>query len=252
MVSDDFRAWARSFSGCDGGNVKAGVWISGIEWGSASYDDGIYYRKLVEQIKAGAYNDYRRSYDWKESTTYPYGRSFAKLYTALNDVDIQNYREYVSTLSGSEVFKLNLYPIAFDSTDPNLWSDYELEQITGFREKHLFQTWCFYNRFPWFARQTEANSPKIVIGTGVSYLRDFLAFFGADPMSVSMIQFRDLKPDPATGSNRPRRFYWVNLTGGTWLFVIPFFSGSNGLNSDYLLGEMGRQIREISGYGSLI
>ena len=30
---ENFKKWLCSFSGCNGGNPRANIWISGIEWG---------------------------------------------------------------------------------------------------------------------------------------------------------------------------------------------------------------------------
>lgn len=247
MVPEAFRSWACSLSGCDGGSPSARVWISGIEWGGGSYEDGKYYKdELPAEIKKGAYPGRASHYDWNEHLTYRFGISFAKLYSALNGVEPARYKEYVSTLYGDEAFKLNLYPIAFDSTDASLWKQNRLEELTGFAEKHLFQTWCFYNRFPVFAQLVRNHKPRIVIGTGVTYLREYFACFGGDRDSSARIQSAEVLQEPEAKKSTTRRIYWVSINKETTLFVIPFFSGQHGLNSDYLLGEVGRKIREVT------
>ncbi len=243
-IPQNFKTWACSLAGCDGGNPKSDIWISGIEWGGGSYENGKYYREeLPAEIAEGAYDQYSHLYDWSNSLTYPYGRSFAKIYTAIQGHKVGEYRERVSGLKGSEVFKLNLYPIAFDSTDPTLWKKFGLEKITGFSEKCLFQAWCFYNRFPAISKLVEEHKPKIIIGTGVSYLLDFFACFGGTGDTVSNIEFDELTPASESNRRSNRRYYWVKVNSFTTLFVIPFFSGSSGLNSDHLLQEMGIRIR---------
>lgn len=150
--------------------------------------------------------------------------------------------------NGSEIFKLNLYPIAFDSTDSALWHTYRLKEITGFNEKHLFQTWCSINRFPYFSELRKEKHPKLIVCTGVSYLRDFFICFGGNSENSATIQYEDVSPSPGSKVENRRRFYWVHLDQHTKLVVIPFFSVSYGLNSNYLLQKIGNRIREICAY----
>lgn len=244
MVPEIFEKWACSLSGCDGGDLNADVWISGIEWGAGGYDDGRYYREeLPLEIRAGAYTPDAKLYDWNDSLTYRFGLSFAKLYTAMNGHLPSEYRDFTKGLSGEEVFKLNLYPIAFDSTDPGLWHKYKLDELTGFTEKHLFQTWCFYNRFPAFTKLVNKHRPKVIIGTGVGYLNDFFACYGGTRETASQIQYEDIVPASNSSKKIARRIYWVPINERTTLFIIPFFSGVYGLNSDYLLERVGTLIR---------
>jgi len=243
VIPSDFREWACSLSGCDGGNIEADLWICGIEWGQGSYENGKYYREeLPLEIRSGRYAHNQEKYDWQASLDYPYGRSFAKLYASIHDCEIATYKNFISKCDGSEVFKLNLYPIAFDSTDPQLWAMNGLDKLTGFPEKHLFQTWCFLNRFPTFSKLVRDHSPKIIIGTGVSYLKDFFVCFGGEGQAAGAIQYGELEPASSANKRSKRRYYWVKLNEMTTLVVVPFFSGSHGLNSDHLLHEMGIKI----------
>jgi hypothetical protein len=246
-IPENFKEWGCSFSGCDGGNLSADTWLCGIEWGGGSYEDGKYYKTdLSKEIEGGEFKPELAKFDWEESLTYTYGRSFAKLYAAIHDEDVANYRKLaLDRWNGSELFKLNLYPIAFDSTDATLWHKYKLDNLTGFDEKHLFQTWCLFNRFPWFSDQREKYKPKRIICTGISYLRDFFLCFGGKA-SVDMIQYGDIEPISTSNTKNKRRYYWAKIDGDTTLIVIPFFSGTYGLNSNALLQKMGERIREIS------
>lgn len=246
MIPNNFKEWACSLSGCDGGNIDADTWLCGIEWGGGSKDKEYYPEKLPKQIKNGAYQPEQNHYDWKDSITYPYGRSFAKLYSAITGDKVENYLELVSKKwNGSEIFKLNLYPIAFDSTDTLLWHKYKLKEITGFDEKHLFQTWCFINRFPYLSKLREEKRPKLIVCTGVGYLQDFFICFGGNSENSAMMQYEDIEPSLDSKVQNKRRFYWVRLDSHTTLVVIPFFSGPYGLNSDLLLQTIGDRIRHI-------
>jgi hypothetical protein len=248
IVPKNFKDWACSFSGCDGGNINAATWLCGIEWGGGSYGEGKYYKEeLPKEIANGkVYYDEDQPYDWKYHTSHRYGISFAKLYAAIKGKKVEEYKNLVeSTWEGYEIFKLNLYPIAFDSTDENLWQKYKLDTITGFDEKYIFQTWCFVNRFPYFSDLRRKHKPKLIIGTGISFLRDFFICFGGNKKTQTRIQYDEIEPDLSAKVSKKRRFYWVNIDEHSTLVVIPFFSGSYGLNSNHLLQEMGNRIRAI-------
>jgi hypothetical protein len=246
-ISSSFKEWACSLSGCDGGNPDAQTWVCGIEWGGGGKDDGPYYKnQLPEEIKKGRVSLSHDQYGWADSIRYPYGRSVAKLYASITDHKVEEYRTLVADKwNGSELFTLNLYPIAFNSTDSTLWSKCGLDKTTVFGEKHLFQMWCILNRFPEYAKLRREKRPKLIIGTGVGYLQDFFLCFGGDKNDSERITFGDIKPTLATSRPNPRRYYWVKLNGETLLVVIPFFTGSYGLNSNFLLQEMGERIRAL-------
>ena len=164
-MNKNLKEWACSLSGCDGGNINADIWLCGIEWGGGSRDN-YYEYDLLEEINKGSVSADIEQHDWADSISYPYGRSFAKLYTAINGGKVGDYKE-VSSLNGSELFKANLYPIAFDSTDHDLWHKNKLDEITGFENKYLFNTWCFFNRFPVFSSLRKKYKPKLIICTGI-------------------------------------------------------------------------------------
>ena len=235
MITEQFKNWACSLSGCDGGDPKATIWLSGIEWGG---DDEKYYQELPEEISKGEYVPPIK-YDWKEQLRHRFGMSLAKLFSAIHGHDVSNYRNYAEGLPGNELFKLNLYPIAFERTDRSLWRKYKLNEITGFEEKELFKAWCFINRFPAMSKRVQTYKPKIIIGTGVSYLVDFFTCYASG---------QELKDVIHIDSIGDRNMYWAKIADNTHLFVVPFFSGSFGLNSDALLQQFGARIKEISNY----
>jgi len=239
------KEWACSLSGCDGGDLEADTWLCGIEWGGGSRD-GYYETDLPKEIKNGANTGNLDKHDWKDSITYTYGRSFAKLYTAINGGNVEDYKNVVQ-LSGSELFKANLYPIAFDSTNHNLWHENGLDKLTGFESKYLFNTWCYFNRFQAFSNLRKKYGPKLIICTGVDYLRDFLMFFAGNE-NIGKLNTSVVCPK-SEANKYDRTYYWVYLDNRTLLVVIPFFSGRYGLNSNHLLQEMGFRIKELMSSG---
>lgn len=240
-MKNNIKEWACSLSGCDGGNIQADTWLCGIEWGGGSRDN--YYEiGLPQEINNGAASTNLKKHDWKNSISYTYGRSFAKLYKAIAGGKVEDYKEVVN-LTGSELFKTNLYPIAFDSTDHSLWHKNGLDNLTGFESKHLFNTWCFFNRFPEFSKLRKKHKPKLIICTGVDYLRDYLMFFGGNG-NIDKLK-TDIVAPQSKANAYDRTYYWVHLDNDSLLVVIPFFSDRYGLNSNHLLQEMGSKVREL-------
>lgn len=247
MVAKQFREWACSLSGCDNSNVGADIWLSGIEFGIRADEREKYYKGgLQDQIANGPYNP-PEFYDWQDGLTYTYGQSMAKLLCANSGRSVEDYKDYSDDCNRSEVFKANLYPIAFRNTNDEHWKVNGLDKITGFENKHLYQIWCFFNRFPHFASLVEKHKPKLIIGTGVSFLMDFFACFGGNlGKECAIIETGELENKEATPkNNHVRRYYWTRPNDSTTLVVIPFFSGRYGLNSGPLLQEMGEKLRSL-------
>ncbi len=247
MIPQNFKDWACSLSGCDGGNIDADIWLCGLEWDVGSYGKRSHYEnRLSEEIEKGAFEVEKNKYNWENSINNNYGRSFAKLFAAIKDEKVQDYKELATTKwDGSELFQMNLYPIAFDSINPVFWNDNKLSDKTGFDEKNLFQTWCSINRFPIFSQLRLEKKPKAIICTGVNQVRDFFMCFDGASGNNGEIKYGEIAPLAANNGKKKRRYYWVELDQDTTLFVIPFLSGPRGLNSDYLLEQMGAKIREL-------
>ena len=245
VTKKDFAEWACSLSGCDGGNPQADIWLCGIEWGYDSRDasiDNYYKNELPQQIAKGADTQKNDKYDWDASLKYTYGWNFAKLYAAIYGGKVENYKTIQNdfNLTGQELFRLNLYPIAFNETNDELWHTYDLIRWTGIKEKSLYRTWCFLHRFPFFAEMVRIHNPKCIICTGTGSLTDFLACFAG---------FRGLASDINVGNigNGKRKYYWAKLNNGTVIVIIPFLSRYHGLNSNDLLQEMGEIIGRLIG-----
>lgn len=242
-LDQKFVDWVASFSGCDGGDRSAKTWLCGIEWGGVEGSD--YYEQLQAQIQKGRYEP-GTSYEWKEHVTYRYGLSFAKLYAAIRGRNTSTYQD-LGQYDGAEIFKLNLYPIAFQRTDAQLWQQHGLDKLTGFQDKHLFQTWCKLHRFPFLSEQVRSNGPELIIGTGISYLSDFFLCFAQEMDKHHTLHVEYLTSEKKSDKDKGRPFYWARVTAHTTLVVIPFFSGANGLNSDKLLQEAGNKIHQLLG-----
>jgi len=240
-VSPKFKEWACSLSGCDGGNPDAEIWICGIEWGLGKKDNAAEYYNttLPNEIAQGKVTPFG-PYDWKGTLKTPYGKNVAKLVCSIKDGRAADYPDYIEK-NQPEIFKLNLYPIAFNNTSSQLWNNH-LKKLTGFDEKYLFKIWCARNRFPHFSELVSRKNPKWIIGTGISYLMDFFVCFAGNNLLNTGIG--DGKITKAS-DNSTRSYCWAKLTDNTTLVVIPFFSGSHGLHSDELIEKMGKIISNL-------
>ena len=247
MIPQNFIDWACSLSGCYGGNIEADTWICGSEWGAGSYGKDIYYETgLAEDIERGEVPLEQKEFNWKYCLYDNYGRNFAKIFAAMNGENVEDYRELaLEKWNGSEIFAVNLYPIAFDSIDSGLWDDYKLTEKTGFSEKHLFQTWCYFNRFPVLAALRSKKKPKLIICTGINHMRDFFMCFDGTKNNVNKIRLGEISQRTEGNGHKTRRYYWVKIDKHTTLVVLPFLSGPHGLNSDCLLEQMGKRLTEL-------
>ncbi len=254
-INKNLYEWVTSFSGCDGGNPTAKTWACGIEWGFSATEDvkdldsfykNYYQNELKEEINKGKFIFKNDFYDWKDSFTYPYGKNVAKLYTAIySDMDIYEYENFINAnieTHKNDLFKLNLYPIAFNSTDDSLWRKYKVQDTLGFPDKASFNAWCATNRFPVFAEKVNEHKPRLIICTGVTYLNDFYnCFIGqGDKSYITSFQLTD----NSDTNKHPRTCYKVIKNNQTAMFVIPFFSGSYGLNSSTLIKKLAEEIKK--------
>ncbi len=249
-VNKDFKKWARSLSGCDNSNLAAEIWVSGIEFGlSQEKDITSYYSGLNNEMKDINYKPNFKNFIWDDDgLTYTYGRNLAKLLCAYKGKNVSSYNDIETYCSGSNIFKMNLYPIAFRGTSPELWVNHNLEKITGFETKHQYMTWCNLNRFPYYADLVYKHKPKLIIGTGITYLSEFFTCFTKHSEKKIHSVKTGVLEDKSKSSNNNyiRRYYWGKINEQTTLVVIPFFSGRYGLNSDVLRQEMGDKLRSLN------
>lgn len=252
QAKESFSNWAKTLVGCDGGDIaRSDTWVCGIEWGYAKekgqsaddYDQMLrkYYSEgLVAEMgrTAGHTHD---TYDISAEASYRFGEKLAKLHAVIEGNHASQYREVAAKSSGTEIFKLNLYPIAFPETADYYWQKYELEYATGIQTKELYRVWCCLNRFPIFAGLVETHQPRLIVGTGVGYLTQFaLAFGGRD-----IEGFERVCLEPASEKNgKAREMYVGMIRNSTLLVVTPFFGHPSGLNSDHLIQQVGNEIRE--------
>lgn len=278
----DFSDWATSFSGCDGADLNAPIWFCGIEDGGIempkeykciSKDDlqGISYSKGDTEC---------RTCFPKFFTNNPYDMNALKLHAAIfsefrpngefiiNDIDepepspdgarkyAEKHRAYEKhPTNARSIFKLNLYPWAFPSTDENHWGEAQIK-ISGLLTKELYKAWCVERRImsinSWIPT---TNKPRVIIGTG-NYLNEFLlAFRKFDSVDSFVSTLCELKKnlkefDRNTSellSNKTKnkfKCYFHQKNDDPLLVVVPFL-GVGGISSHKDINAIGSWISDL-------
>jgi hypothetical protein len=239
-VNPQFSAWAKVFSGCDGGDIgnsrNRSIWVCGIEWGggdsSAAYLASEYarYPQLLEP--PSGYNN------WQTYLGEPYNRQAIKLLAAVAGQNVGAYADFAEqarpfVAGASGYFKINLYPIGFKNTDGNRWTA-ELFAPTGFANKEQYFDWCREHRLPVLREWAAKYCPALIICTGITHKQDFFAAFGDRGMALKTEVIDSLELN-----------YGFNQQG-TMVAVIPFITGtSKGLNRDSSIQNFGARIAAI-------
>lgn len=228
----DFLA---SWSGCDGGHLKADVWICGIEHGGACEPN----TPLQTEREPGAWDEtFKTSHP--EFFTWQYHQKVAKLMVAIERLRRprgsrleENYRAYMEErlyVRGGDTFKLNLFPFSSPSTSSSEWEQ-AYKSVLGMT-RDSYAELCRQVRFPFFAKERQKYAPKVVLATGKTYRDDFVRAFGFSNTSVEEFHI---------GNRECRRYRDQEST----LVVTPFFGGRYGMNSDGLLERLAEEIAGI-------
>lgn len=228
-MKENLKDWVCSFSGCSGGNIDADIWLCGIEWGykdaTEEQREHYYNKKLLEEIKNGKV-ELNSNYDMFSDLTPQYNLKAKKIYAAITDKE------------QGKLLKLNLSPIAFRKDDPSLWNN-DIIKATGYETKESFiQDLVNTHRFKGIR---DKYKPKVIIGIGVTHKNNFAkSFFGRT------INFTHGNIVAQSEKNKRTRNFYHTKHDGTLLVVIPFLGFRiTELNSDYLLQETGRKIKEL-------
>lgn len=248
MNEEKLKLWAtEGLAGCDGGDIEnAKVWLCGIEPGykkddlneSESKRQKYYSEDILEEIKESKkYSG--EIYNFESLNKHPFNRQFAKLYSEIRGIGIENYLVNLPFFNKQDVFKLNLFPIAFRRDHNSQWKHYNLQHtFTMFENKENYRNWCREVRFPYFKKLIKMHNPDIIICTGLSYLNDFIKSFGDDDLRIEDLSEYSLV-DSSLSNSKVRKVYQYRLSNGTQFFVLPFFMGRYGLNSHNLLKQVG-------------
>ncbi len=252
QINSEFEEWAKTYSGCDGGNLDGKIWLCGIEWGGghnpATLDFQTELQVLRTSIPCRTPDDTSRILR-NENRKNTYDLNAYKLLSVIqerNSLSQFQYKECIERLrpfeQNSNYFKLNLYPISFKITSDNLW-DENWKAKTGIESKYLYRLWCWKHRFSFFKKLVEKHNPKLVICVGKTYTTDFLlAFEGLEEITLSQnITIEKIEEDG---------LIWLKINKGkTLLCITPFLTNAGNLVGDDKISKYGIRISEILGEG---
>lgn len=233
------RKWMLDFSGCDGGTIgsseKQSIWVCGIEWGGGFDTKDL--EDYINQTWEGSPDFGYQSIE--DSDFYPYNRVLFKLLTVMQGNVIDSYKDFAKNEqpfvenSHSSYFKMNLYPIAFSSTDHTHWMK-DFSEITGFENKQKYLDWCHNNRFPVMQQWVQKYTPKLIICFGKGYTYDFNLALADNNRTFTNEIVGDLV------------LQWKKNDNGTIIAILPFPNAPNkGLKSHSDIEAMGQRLAEL-------
>jgi hypothetical protein len=238
MPTEKFVTWATGYSGCDGGDLgsveKPSTWVCGIEWGGGH---------SVDALQAELRTDYTEpplGYDnWKHNLEYHFNRRTCKLLSVIEGGTTADYKDFAYntrpfTSGQNGYFKLNLYPVGFPNTKASHWKE-QFSTITGLSSKNEYIEWCRNNRFPVIKNWSRKHKPKLIIGFGKTYRKDFWKAFGDSHITMN------------TETICGKEIAWAFNGEGSLVVITPFPTGPHGLNSDLSMTQVGQRIRSILG-----
>ncbi len=233
-----FETWAKSYSGCDGGDIgspeRRAIWLCGIEWGGA---------RTAEDLQAEMQRDEsrpREGYDHaSHNLAYIFNWQAMKLLSAISGTHVSGYRDFCAraqpfTQGSSGYFKMNLYPIAFKDTNQNRWHE-NYANATGFEKKSDYIDWCKKHRFPQMRQWAATAQPKLILCLGKNYRGDFKQAFHDDNVTFNY------DDPPIDGLD----LWWSVNSDGTLVVIIPFMVNRNGLTRNSSIQKFGDRIAQL-------
>ncbi|HTE42402.1 MAG TPA: hypothetical protein VK629_16385 [Steroidobacteraceae bacterium] len=137
MIDEKFSRWAKSFSGCDGGNLRGSYWLCGIEYGGGDTEDSL----IFDEVDVPKFVGMPHWVDRDAFLKYQYNWKAMKVFAALAGKSVSGYTSFFEEHrcfdQDSEYFKLNLYPIGFKNTSHASWTEWHSRK-TGFATKQEY------------------------------------------------------------------------------------------------------------------
>ena len=232
--------WAKSFAGCDGGDMGSpsspSVWVCGEEPGGGFNMENFDAEKVFtpcEEPPPGV------DVDDKEWQSQPFTISVLKVIQAMegftkHDDFMRQVKPFVHDAK-TGFFKMNLLPLSLRHHNEQYWSP-KFKEITEW-DWDGYLKFCRENRFHAIKNWVQKYQPQLVICFGKDLADDFKAAFAESDTEFKSQPYNE---------NTERQFSWgKNNKSGTVIAICHFPSGPNGLHSNALLEGLGRRLKEI-------
>lgn len=238
---DEIKENGRSFLGIDGGRISSKVWVCGIEFGGELDKMEKYLLSCVKKKSIEGFDleiPYRTDSGGFEKSTFDRYLSLMYYYLFKKEHDTDEGVNKIDHIiknklynSGSEIFKLNLFPLAKKSTS---W-DKELEKEFGI-PKLFYYGEMFDMRKKFFQELLNKFQPELLICTSTKeYQQLFEETFVSKGIDV-LFQWDYIQSGNSTHKISTYRIN--NLT----VLIIPFLGRSN-LSSHSDVKLVGEYIR---------
>lgn len=250
-----FESVARSFYGCDGGNLQSKIWFCGLEWGGdLQWPEGQEGKALITQGEDYGYQneslhwvDYCDNVSWSEGFGDGLANGvnqkicwFLNYYLGLDRTDSYQYVPFVqqheicfNTENGLG-FKMNLFPLNAQKHD-HQWDQYRA-QYTGCMDRASYESWCIQHRGEFFRSLVAEHNPEVIIATGKTHAHKFMHFFGVPFESMTEVAGQEITIA-----------YCKLPYSDTYLVISPFFGGASGINSFTKMQELAKLVHQIRG-----
>ncbi|MGB7655661.1 MAG: hypothetical protein WBL74_09275 [Novosphingobium sp.] len=225
-------------STCDGGDPgsveEPSVWLLGIEPGWSLADEA------TDEVPSPEAEQRLRAYSIELQLEWPFNRNAFKLLATVEGGSPDDYREFAKraqpfALNSKGYLKGNLFPVPFNNV--GAW-DEAATAMTGFATKDEYQSWVREVRFPILQTWIERCRPRLLIGSGISHLADFLAITSADK-KPSEFQFE---------VNGHSKRVFIGKNGVVPVAIVPHLSGGiHSLNSNQSIAQTAAIIRSELG-----
>ena len=230
---------AEFLSTCDGGNPGSiedpSVWLLGIEPGWSFADEA------ASEAPSAEAEERLKTYSIDLQLEWPFNRNAFKLLAAIEGGSPEDYREFAKrvqpfALNSKGYLKGNLFPVPFNNV--GAWDDAAIA-MTGFTTKDLYQFWVREVRFPILKEWIDRCRPRLLIGSGITHLADFLSIAGANE-EPDTFQFE---------VNGHSKRVFVSKTGVVPIAIVPHLSGGiHSLNSNQSIAQTAAIIRSELGF----
>lgn len=188
-ANEKFAAWAKSYSGYEGGKLAKGkgIWICGLE------PKGKKDEKLEELKPVPEFPSCNAFHNIKKVCSDASNGKPSKFWKDIKEKFLHKIGMQDDELN-DRLALLNLYPIYFPQMETNTgeWVEKGYRDITGLKNKKDYIEWCKENRFQQFRKLKEEHKPKVIIGMGKPHDNQLQAFFGKGQYAEKK-EFKNIK-----------------------------------------------------------